>query len=154
MLNELLIGGRGWHDDNDDDDDDGEGWNGDMMMLDLQFIVDCHFMICIISLYAVSLLWLGSSANFPPMCTKEFLMVLDDFWISWVNLYSSVAEKYRLFMELMHLLKDSDILNWRRNFLVAVFFAVIYFRLFHFSPICSHLSTFYQFNSGEVYSRS
>ena len=29
-------------------DDDGDGWHGDMMMLDLHLVVDCHFMIQII----------------------------------------------------------------------------------------------------------
>ena len=42
--------GGGLHDDN------GEGWNGDMMMLALYLMVDCHFMILIISLDTVSLL--------------------------------------------------------------------------------------------------
>ena len=54
----------------------------------------------------------------------------------------------------MHLSKVSDILSWRWTFLVDIFFAVIYFRLFRFSPIFSHLSTLCHFNSGEGDSRS
>ena len=72
-------GGR-WH------DGDGYWWHGDMMMLALHLVVDRHFMIRIISLATVSLLWVGSSANFPPMCTKAPLMVLDGCWISCINL--------------------------------------------------------------------
>ena len=112
-------GGEGW-------DDDGYGWHGDMMMLALHLVVDRHFMIRIISLATVSLLWLGSSANFPPMCTKASLMVLDGCWICCINLYSSVVDKYRLFMELIHISKASDILSWRWIFIVDVFFAVIF----------------------------
>ena len=49
-----------------------------MMMLALHFMVALHFMICIISLATVSLLWLDTSANCPPMGKKEYLEVLDD----------------------------------------------------------------------------
>ena len=49
-----------------------------MMMVALYFMVAHHFMIRIISLATVSLLWLCSSGNFPPMCTKASLVVLDD----------------------------------------------------------------------------
>ena len=112
--------GGGWN------DDDGDGWHGDMMMLALHLVVDRHFMIRIISLATVSLLWLGSSANFTPMCTKASLMVLDICWIRCINLYSSVVEKYRMFMELIHISKSSYILSWRWIFLVDVFFSVIF----------------------------
>ena len=111
----------GWH------DDDGEEWHGDMMMLALHLMVDFHFMIWIISLATVSFLWLDSSENFLPTCTKASLMVLDDSWISWMNLSSSVVDEDRIFMELMHIPKDSDLLSWIWTFLVAVFFAVIFF---------------------------
>ena len=51
MMMWLYIGGGGGlH------DYDGEGWHGDMMMLALHLVVDCHFMIRIISLVTVSLL--------------------------------------------------------------------------------------------------
>ena len=49
-----------------------------MMVVGLYFMVAHNFMIWIISLATVSLNWLGSSDNFPPMCTKESLMVLGD----------------------------------------------------------------------------
>ena len=113
--------GGGWH------DDDGEGCNGDMMMLDPHLMVDRHFMIRIISLATVSLLWLGSSDNFPPMCTKTSLMLLYNWWISCMNLYSSMVDEYRLFMELMQIPKASDLLSWILIFIFAVFFAVIFF---------------------------
>ena len=132
--------GGGWGCNNDD----GEGWHGDMMMLALHLVVDCHFMIRIISLATVSLLWLGSSANFPQMCTKASLMVLGDCWRSCINLSSSVVDEDRLFIELIHIPKASDLLSWRRIFLVAVFFAVIFFAssiyiLFAFT--CLHCET-------------
>ena len=50
-----------------------------MMMVALHFVVACHFMISIISMATLSLLRLGSLDNFPPMCTKALLIVLDDF---------------------------------------------------------------------------
>ena len=123
MMVVLSIGWGGWQ----DYDDDGEGWHGDMIMLVLHLMVDRHFMNWIISLDTVSLLWLGSSDNFPPMCTKVSLMLLDDFWISLMNLSSSVVDKERLFMELMYLSKASDLLSWIWTFLAAVLFAVIFF---------------------------
>ena len=135
-------GGGGWHD--DDNDDDGEGWHGDMMMLALHLMVDRHFMIRIISLDTVSLLWLGSSDNLPPMCTKASLMVLNDYWISCMNLSSLVIDEDRMLMELMHISKASDILTWRWIFLVAVFFAVIFFASsisLLFSATCLHCTT-------------
>ena len=49
-----------------------------MMMLAIQFMVAFTFMISIVSLDNVSILWLGSSADFPQICTKASLMVLDD----------------------------------------------------------------------------
>ena len=98
-------GGGGWH------DYDGEGRHGDMMMLALHLVVDRHFMIQIISLDTVSLLWLGSSANFPPMCTKASLMMLDGCWIIFINLSSLVVDKDRLLMELMRISKASDLLS-------------------------------------------
>ena len=120
------------------------GWYGDMMMLDLHLVVHRHFMIRIISLATVSLLWLGHSASFPPMRTKESLMVLDDCWISCMKLSSLVVYKDRLFMELMHISRASDLLSWRRIFLVAVFFAVILFASsisLLFTSTCLHCAT-------------
>ena len=49
MMMGFSIGKRGL------DDDDGEGWHGDMMMLDLHLMVDRHFMIHIIYLATASL---------------------------------------------------------------------------------------------------
>ena len=97
------------------------------MMVALQLMVARHFMIWIISQATVSLIWLGSLANSPLMRTKEYLMVLDDCWIIWINLYSLVVDKDRLFMELMLLSKASDRLSWRWTFLVAFFFALTFF---------------------------
>ena len=125
-----------------------------MIMLSLQLMVDFNFMIQIISLATVSLLWLVSSTNLPPMCTKASLIVLDDCWIIWITLSLSVVDEDRLFMDFMHLSKYSDILSWRLKFLVAVFFAVTFFFLFLFYPILSHLSTLCHSNSGEVDSQS
>ena len=73
-------------------DDDGEGWHGYMMMLSPHLVVDRYFIIRIISLATVSLPWLGSLANFSTMSTKASLMVLGDFWISCINLSSSVVD--------------------------------------------------------------
>ena len=98
-----------------------------MMVVALYLMVALQFIIWIISMDTVSLLWLGSSANFPPMCTKASLTVLEDFWISWINLSSLVVEEDILFMELMHISKASDTLSWRLSFLVAVFFSVTVF---------------------------
>ena len=84
-----------------------------MIMVALHFMAYYHFVIFIISLANVSLLWLVSSANFTEMCTKASLRVLDDCWISCINLSFSVVDKDRLFMELIHLSKASDILSWR-----------------------------------------
>ena len=134
----LPQGITGWH------DDDGEGWHGDLMMLVLHLMVDCQFMIMIIYLDTVFLLWLFSSANFPQMCTKASLMLLCDCWIICMNLYSYVVDKERLFIELMHISKDSDILSWRWTFLVAVFFAVIFFDSYIsllFAATCLHCDT-------------
>ena len=86
MMMGLYIGGGRWH------DDYGEGWHGYMMMLDIHLMVDHHFMIWIIYMATVSLLWLGTSANFPPICTKASLVVLGDCWISCMNLSSSVVD--------------------------------------------------------------
>ena len=141
MMMGLSIGGRGWHDDDDDDEDDWERWHGDTMMLALHLMIDRHFMIRIISLSTVSLPWLGSLVNFPPICTKTCLIVLDNFWISWMNLYSSVVDDYRLVMELIPLSKASDVLSWRWTFLVAVFFVFIFFASsisLLFSATCLH----------------
>ena len=97
------------------------------MMVALYFMVALHFNIRIIYLNTASLLWLGSFFNFTPMYTKESLMVLDDCWIIWMNLSSSVVDKYRLFMELIHLSKASDRLSWRWTIFVDVLFAVYFF---------------------------
>ena len=90
-------------------------------------VVARHFMIRIISLATVSILWLGCLSNLPTMFTKAYLMVLDDCWISWMNLSSSMVNGDRLFMELMHVSKASYILIWRWTFIVAIFFAVKFF---------------------------
>ena len=115
-----------------------------MMMLALHSGVDLHFRIRIISLANVSLWVLGSLAHFPPRCTKASLMVLGDCRRSFINLYLSVVEEDRLFIELMHISKASDILSWRWTFLVAVFFAVIFFVSsisLVFADTCLHCST-------------
>ena len=115
-----------------------------MMMVALHLKVAHHFMIQIISLAAVSLLWLGGLANFPPMCIKVSLMVLDDCWISWINLYSLVVDEERLSVELMHDSKVPDILSWRWTFIVDVFFSVTFFASYFsllFSATCLHCAT-------------
>ena len=81
------------------------------MMVDLHFMVDINFMIQIISLATVSLIWLVMLDNLSPMCKKKYLMVLDDCWISCIELSSSVLDEDRLFMELMQLSKSSDNLS-------------------------------------------
>ena len=139
-------GGRGWNDDDnyDNNDDDGEGLHCDMMILTLHFMVDYHFMIQIVSLDNVSLLWLGILVNFPPICTKASLMVLDDCWIIWINLSSSVEDKDILFIELMHLPKASDLLSQRWTFLVAFLFPVTFFASslsIIFSSTCLYCAT-------------
>ena len=106
-----------------------KGWYGYMMMLALHLMAYRHFMILIIYLATVSLLWLVSSADFPPMCTKESFMVLNDCWISCMNLSLLVVDEDRLFMELMRISKISYILSWRWTLLVAVFFDVIFLPL-------------------------
>ena len=71
-------------------------------------------------------------------------MVLDDYWISWMNLSSLVVEKYRLFVELMHLSKSSELLSWKWTFLVAVLFAVIFFASYFsllFAATCLYCAT-------------
>ena len=131
-------GGGGLH------DVDGYGWHGEMMMLALHLVVDFHFMIWIISLATVSLFWSGSSANFPPTCTKAYLIVLDGCWISCIKLSSSEVDEDRLFMELMQISKASDLLSWRWIFLVAVFFAVIFLAsstALLFTATCLHWAT-------------
>ena len=50
MMGLYIWGGGGLH------YDDGDGWHGDIIMLALHLVVDCHFMIRIISLATVSLL--------------------------------------------------------------------------------------------------
>ena len=134
----LYIWGMRWH------DEDGEGYHGDMMTLALHLMVDCHFIIRIISLATLSLLLLGSSANFTPMCTKASLMVFDDCWISWIDLSSLVVDKYKMFMELMRISKYSYILSWRWTFIVDIFFAVIFFAssvFLLFAATCLHCAT-------------
>ena len=115
-----------------------------MMMLALHLGVDRHFRIQIISLATVSLRLLGSSANFPSMCTKASLMVLGYCRRSCVNLSSSVVDEDRIFIELIHISKASDLFSWRRNFLVAIFFAVIFFASsisLLFVSTCLHCAT-------------
>ena len=120
-----------------------------MVMLALHLMVACHFMIRIISLATLPFLWLGSSTNFLPMCTKTSLMILDDCWISWINLSLSVVYKDRLFMELMCVSKSSDILSCIWTFIVAVFFSVNFLPL-PFYPIISHMSTLFHFNRSDI----
>ena len=121
-----------------------------MMMVSLHLMLSCHFMIQIISLDTVSLLLLVSSDNFPPMCTKTSLMVLDDCLISSIKLSSSVVDKYRLFMELMHISKDSDIFRWRWNLSCGCLLFCYFPPLFLLSPIIIRLYTLFHFSSGEV----
>ena len=115
-----------------------------MMMIALHLMVAIHFKIKIISLATVSLLWLGSLANFPPIRTKESLTVLDDCWIRRMKISSLVVNEDRLFMELMHLPKASDHLIWRWTFLVDVLFTVIFFAssfYLLFWSTCLHCAT-------------
>ena len=104
-------------------------------------LVDCHFMIRIISLATVSFPWLGSLDNFPPMCIEAYLMVLNDCLIICINLSSSVVDKYTLFMELMRLSKFSYLFSWRWTFIVDVLFDWYFLPLPFLSYLHPHCAT-------------